>query len=126
MRRCQRLPELTHPVDSARPPTYTSNPVPTRFGPKSPILPIHRHCTWTLSDLQPGREDTTFRKSDASTPPDRSKSAMTLAIREQESAYEGVDNIRGNTGGTDRGGNRGAGAGRAGAARRMDVRRSAE
>ena len=28
MRRCQRLPELTHPVDSARPTTVTSNPVP--------------------------------------------------------------------------------------------------
>ena len=31
MRRCQRLPELTHPVDSARPPLYTSNRVPARI-----------------------------------------------------------------------------------------------
>src|SRR5262245_7472732 len=32
MRRCQRLPELTHPVDLARPQRVTSNPVPVKYG----------------------------------------------------------------------------------------------
>jgi hypothetical protein len=67
MRRCQRLPELTHPVDFARPISTTSNPVPAKTGLKWPETRLVRPITGTLADLWTGRQDTTFSESNAST-----------------------------------------------------------
>src|SRR5687767_10709959 len=67
MRRCQRLPELTHPVDSARPTSRTSNPVPVKTGLNSPESSGPRPIMGTPADLWTGRQDTTFSESNAST-----------------------------------------------------------
>jgi hypothetical protein len=38
MRRCQRLPELTHPADPVRPHTLVSSPVPLNDGPETGLI----------------------------------------------------------------------------------------
>ena len=67
MRRCQRLPELTHPVDSARPTFVTSNPVPAQIVRKGEkqcgrgVLSRGRAVT-----SRPDDADTTFCRTAAS------------------------------------------------------------
>src|SRR4029079_9153307 len=57
MRRCQRLPELTHPVDPARPPTSTSKAVPS----KKAENPVHRPCAPSVAgDEVTCRKDAPF------------------------------------------------------------------
>jgi hypothetical protein len=63
MRRCQRLPELTHPVDFARPTAEASKDVPRE------ILEIWRICARSTSlavdapDLQEGREHNLLKRA---------------------------------------------------------------
>ena len=63
MRRCQRLPELTHPVDSARPQRVTSNPVPSEIAGNPLDAPDFRPVAVTLADLHFGRAEQPFAKS---------------------------------------------------------------
>src|SRR5262245_17007178 len=60
MRRCQRLPELTHPVDSARPTSSSSNRVPAENPVFSRCPPVKRHFARTETDLRAGRTDNLF------------------------------------------------------------------
>src|SRR4029450_4308071 len=62
MRRCQRLPELTHPVDSARPIDITSNPVPVETREISQVAPCLRPVAVTPADLHIGRAAQPFAK----------------------------------------------------------------
>jgi hypothetical protein len=63
MRRCQRLPELTHPVDSARPQRVTSNPVPSEIAGNPLDAADFRPVAVTLADLHFGRAEQPFAKS---------------------------------------------------------------
>src|SRR5688572_13797775 len=60
MRRCQRLPELTHPVDSARPTCSSSNRVPAEKPAFSRARAVKRHFARTETDLRAGRPDNLF------------------------------------------------------------------
>src|SRR5262249_44391740 len=58
MRRCQRLPEVTHPVDSTRPATVTSNRVPGVIAENPPEIASRdrrRPDSETPADLTPER-----------------------------------------------------------------------
>ena len=64
MRRCQRLPELTHPVDFARPTVEASKDVP-RETPDNPR--VHAWCpslAVDAPDLLEGREQHNLLKDD--------------------------------------------------------------